>query len=110
MELLPDPELLRRYNEAFGAGSAERLMEQFVLGQEHSRKLELQKLTCEYDLQRREQRSEMFRNGYAFVIGLAAIIGGLVLAETREVTGGLISGGTVAGIVYAFLRTRTEKP
>jgi hypothetical protein len=34
----------------------------------------------------------------------------LVLAETREVTGGLISGGTVAGIVYAFLRTRTEKP
>ncbi len=109
-DLLPDPDLLRYYNEQGGPGTGKKIVDEFVATIAHKRLLEQNKQQWDYDLQKKEQQLQFWAQIFAFFIAITAIAGGIWLANkgsTQDVvTGGFITSGTVAGIVYAFLKTR----
>ena len=110
VELLPDPNLLRYYNEHAGPDAARKIIEEFTATLAHRRLLEERKQQWDFDLQKRDQTLQGWAQFFAFIVAVTAIAGGLWLAsmgtQDKLLTGGIISGGTVGGIVYAFLKTR----
>lgn len=110
-QILPDPELLRYYNQYVGPGTAEKIVDKALELIASREQLEQTKQKMNYDLQVREQRIQICGQICAFVIALTAIGGGLWLAGSSAgtatvVTGGVITSGTVAAIVTAFLKGR----
>jgi hypothetical protein len=70
------------------------------------RDMEAARQKYNYDLQKGEQRLQLIGQLCACAVALTAVGGGLwlVASANHPVTGGLVSGGTVLSIVFAFLR------
>jgi uncharacterized membrane protein len=104
--LLPDPDLLRYYDETVGPGTSKKIVEEFLA----TLALDRTKAQMNFELQVREQRIQICGQIFAFTVAMTAIAGGLWLAfigtPEKTVTGGLITGGTVLGITVAFLKGR----
>ena len=107
-ELLPDPELLRYYKQIIGEEAVKKVVDEFAAFGKHRRDLQTNEQAFQYDLDKREQRLQGWGQVFAFIVACLAIGGGIYLAGFREspVTGGIITSGTVGGIVAGFLRAR----
>ncbi len=107
---LPNPEILRQYNEV-APGLAQEIIDQVNLSITSRYQNQERREVREYDLQKREQRMQGLAQVFAFLVAITAIGGGLWLAGYRNqpITGGLVTGGSVVAIATAFIRTRRPK-
>jgi uncharacterized membrane protein len=106
---LPPPDILQGYNDVV-PGAAERILK-LAEGQTAHRQ----------DLEKRVIKSDIIKSylglGAAFILALAMIVGGCLVAyhgatTGHAVAGGVIATGAVAALVWAFLegtRARREE-
>jgi uncharacterized membrane protein len=93
---LPKPETLKQFDDIV-PGAAERILTQFEEQSRHRRDLEQKVISNDIVL---SQRGLTF----ALVIGVIAIVGGIVTALVgKELAGAFIGGGGVIGLVSAFI-------
>jgi uncharacterized membrane protein len=112
---LPDPDLLRYYNEVVGPGAAQKIVDTALEIAKNREQLEHDKQRFNYQLQVRDQGIQILGQIFAFVVAITGIGGGLWLSfvgltVAKVVTGGVITSATVGGIVTAFLKGRRAPP
>lgn len=100
---LPHPDILRQYNE-LQPGFAERLLALTEQESDHRRAMERQALA--------ENASEVRRGQYfGLTIGLCGLAAAVLAAYFNQPwVGGVLGGGTVVGLVSAFILGRVIKP
>lgn len=93
---LPPPEELNKYNDVVQNG-AERIIKMAENQQQHRMNLEVMAVTSQL---KESSRGQIF----GFIIGLAGIIGSLVIANNGFETAGSIIGSTsLVGLVSVFV-------
>jgi len=93
---LPSPDLLKKFDEIV-PGSADRLITQFEEQSKHRRTLEQKVIGNDICLSR-------IGIIFGFLIGMTAIIGGLLISlQGKELSGGMISGSGIIGLVSVFV-------
>ena len=102
---IPPPTILAEYDRIF-PGAAERIVK--MAENQSAHRIELEKAVI-HSNNRKSQLGQVF----AFVIAIAAIIAGSIVAMIGKdiesyVLGGVISGGTIVSVVGLFLRGTHE--
>ena len=93
---LPDPEEIAKYNQEIPNG-AERIMAMAEKQQDHRIDIEKIAITEQLTQSRRGQT-------FGLIIGLTAIIGGVIcIMFGHEWSGGFIGGGGITGLVSVFV-------
>lgn len=100
---IPHPELLGAY-DALVPGAADRLIRMAEEEAEHRRRLESEALQSDI-ADRNEARAEARRGqGFGFLLGMAAILGGTATAIMGAPwPGGLLGAGGLAALVAVFV-------
>lgn len=107
---LPPPGILKGYEELY-EGAAQIIFEQFVLEQEHRRKMEQKLVSLEES--DRAQSDKSFTRGqwFGFIIAVLGIAGSLIAGVLgATITGSVVGGGTIVSLVAVFVsRKRFSK-
>ncbi|VAX38798.1 hypothetical protein MNBD_PLANCTO02-1758 [hydrothermal vent metagenome] len=110
---LPSPENLTAYEKIL-PGSAERFLTLVENETSHRQKMEIKLCDAEIDDRKTERSERRLGQILGFSIGIIAIISGSVVAIlgrqiTTQVVGGVIGGGSVAGLVAVFIYGRLNQ-
>ena len=104
---IPSPEVLRQY-DAFSPGLADRLVRIAEQEAEHRRKMEADVIALQRSDQMAYRRSEFAGQLFGLSIGLAAIIGAVIMAvHGAQVAASFLGTGGVTGLVTAFILGRS---
>jgi len=100
---LPHPEVLKKFEEVV-PGSAAQIIEQANKQTDH--RIDIEKQVIKSDI-----RKSYLGLVFGFILGLVGIGGGIyAMILGHDVFGPILSGGTLASLVYAFIYgTKTRK-
>lgn len=103
---LPHPDTLKGYSEIDPA-FPQRILKMAEDEQSHRHEMERQALQAQKDDLKRDRLEARLGQVFALVIGLAAIVGGVVAAvKGAQWSGSIIGGGGVIGLVTVFVKGR----
>jgi len=104
---IPSPEVLRQY-DALSPGMADRLVRIAEQEADHRRKMETEVIALQHSDQRAYRRSEFAGQIFGLSIGLAAIVGAVIMAvHGAQVAASFLGTGGVTGLVTAFILGRS---
>jgi len=107
-DLIPPPVSLLQGYEYLVPGTAERFLTAYMAFGERHREMQKQAQEAQYELARTELKLQGRGQIFGFVIAMAAILGGFLLATFggQPTSGVLLSGGSLAAVVTALVTTR----
>jgi uncharacterized membrane protein len=105
---LPPPELLEHY-EQICPGIGERMMEMVRVEGEHRRQMESSIFSADCESMRRQFSEARLGQIFAFIIALAFVaVGGFLVDRGHPISGTLLGGGGLGGIVTTFILGRNK--
>lgn len=106
---LPPPEILAKY-ENLQTGLAERIIRMAEEQASHRQTLETKSLEAKIHHFKKRNAKAKLGQIYAFIVAMAAILGGLTLAYfDKQIVAAIISGLGLGGIITAFIYGRTNQ-
>lgn len=105
---VPPPQILKGYGDV-DPSFPQRILEMAENEQSHRHDMERETLDAQKDDLKRDRMEARLGQVFGLIIGLAAIVGGVVAAiMDAQWSGSIIGGGGVIGLVFVFIKGRHD--